>query len=77
VQALGGGAADHSTHAALSMFRDAAIYGWDAVDEQGNHRSFLRDLVNSNRDSGAGSGSRSTTGCLPTSPLPWSAPATC
>jgi HK97 family phage prohead protease len=53
VQALGGGAADHSTHAALSMFRDAAIYGRDAVDEQGNHRSFLRDLVNSNRDSGA------------------------
>lgn len=53
VQAIGGGAADHNTHIALTMLRDAALYGRDAVDEKGNHRSFLRDLVNSQRDSGA------------------------
>ena len=53
VAAIGGGATDPNTHFALTMLRDAVIYGRDAVDEQGNHRSFFRDLVNRNRDSGA------------------------
>lgn len=51
VAAIGGGAADPRTHAALAMFRDAAIYGRDAVDEKGEHRSFLRDLVAQGHDS--------------------------
>jgi phage head maturation protease len=53
VAAIGGGAADPNTHRALSFFRDATIYGRDATDEHGNHRSFFSDLVNRNRDSGA------------------------
>lgn len=53
VEAIGGGAADRQTHIALTMLRDAALYGRDAVDERGNHRSFLTDLVNAQRDSGA------------------------
>lgn len=53
IAAIGGGAADARTHAALSMLRDAALYGRDAVDEQGNHRSFLRDLTRSAFDGGA------------------------
>lgn len=53
IKAIGGGAADPKAHAFLSMFRDAAIYGRDAVDEQGNHRSFFSDVVNRGRDSGA------------------------
>lgn len=53
VAAIGGGAADPNTHLGLSMLRDAALYGRDAVDEAGNHRSFFRDLVNRHRDSAA------------------------
>lgn len=37
-------AADASVHFGLNFLRDAAIYGRDAVDEKGQHRSFLRDL---------------------------------
>jgi hypothetical protein len=44
IEAIGGGAADPKVNFALNMLRGEAVYGRDAVDEQGNHRSFLRDL---------------------------------
>lgn len=53
IAAIGGAANDPRTHFGLSMLRDAAIYGRDAFDEQGNHRNFFADLVNRNRDSAA------------------------
>lgn len=53
VQAIGGGAADRRTDVAMALLRGEAVYGSNAVDEHGNHRSFIRDLVNAGRDSGA------------------------
>ena len=54
IMQIGGRAADPKVDFALGMLRGEAVYGRDAVDENGNHRSFLRDLILAhNGDSGA------------------------